>query len=41
MFVILMFARKWVGWYRLLRYRKAFSLPLHSMWPVSSTWLTG
>ena len=27
MFVILMFARKWVGWYRLLRYRKAFSLP--------------
>ena len=26
MFVILMIARKWVGWYRSLRYRKAFSL---------------
>jgi hypothetical protein len=26
MFVILMFVRKWVGWYRVLRYRKAFSL---------------
>lgn len=26
MFVILMFARKWVRWYRVLRYRKAFSL---------------
>jgi len=25
MSLILVFARKWVGWYRLLRYRKAFS----------------
>jgi hypothetical protein len=25
MFVILMFARKWVRWYRVLRYDKAFS----------------
>jgi hypothetical protein len=25
MSVILMFARKWVGWYRVLRYGKEFS----------------
>ena len=26
MSVILMFARKWVRWYRVLRYEQAFSL---------------
>jgi len=25
MSLILVFARKWVGWYRMLRYREAFS----------------
>ena len=25
MSLILVFARKWAGWYRVLRYRKAFS----------------
>jgi hypothetical protein len=31
MSLILVFTRKWVGWYRVLRYRKAFSFA-DSIW---------